>query len=56
MIQLEPSQNIIPMLGCKLLAACELLSTRKWTDAEIIDDLSFIKEELSRNVASLTYF
>ncbi|KAL2912179.1 H(+)-transporting V1 sector ATPase subunit H [Polyrhizophydium stewartii] len=51
-----PEANIIPMLGNKILALCETLATRKYTDTEINDDLTTIIEELARHVASLTTF
>eukprot|EP00842_Homolaphlyctis_polyrhiza_P003143 jgi/Hompol1/382/HPOL_000240-RA len=51
-----PTQNIIPMLGNKILALSETLATRKYSDTEINEDLTFIVEELSRNIASLTTF
>ncbi|KAJ3342660.1 H(+)-transporting V1 sector ATPase subunit H [Gonapodya sp. JEL0774] len=49
-----PDENIIPMLGAKLLPFVETLQGRKWTDAEIIEDLEYLKDMLSHNVASLT--
>ncbi|KAJ3200019.1 H(+)-transporting V1 sector ATPase subunit H [Entophlyctis luteolus] len=56
MLILAPQENIIPMLGNKLLNLCETLSSRKWTDSEITDDLSYIKEELAKNINSLSTF
>ncbi|KAJ3203045.1 H(+)-transporting V1 sector ATPase subunit H, partial [Entophlyctis luteolus] len=56
MLILAPQENIIPMLGNKLLNLCETLSARKWTDTEITDDLSYIKEELAKNINSLSTF
>ncbi|KAI9342750.1 armadillo-type protein [Zopfochytrium polystomum] len=48
--------NLVAMLGNKLLALCETLSARKWTDSEISEDLEFIKAELGRSVQNLTTF
>ncbi|KAI9311755.1 armadillo-type protein [Obelidium mucronatum] len=56
MLTLAPQENIIPMLGNKLLQLCETLSTRKWSDSEITDDLTLIKEELAKNINSLSTF
>lgn len=50
-----PEATIIPMLGHKLLQDVEILSVRKWSDGEIIDDLMFLREELGKHVASLSY-
>ncbi|KXS19260.1 ARM repeat-containing protein [Gonapodya prolifera JEL478] len=49
-----PDDNIIPMLGAKLLPFVETLQGRKWTDAEIVEDLEYLKDVLSHNVANLT--
>ncbi|KAJ3011740.1 UNVERIFIED_CONTAM: H(+)-transporting V1 sector ATPase subunit H [Siphonaria sp. JEL0065] len=56
MLILAPQENIIPMLGNKLLQLCETLSARKWSDTEITDDLTYIKEELAKNINSLSTF
>lgn len=55
MILKAPSENIIPMLGNKLLPVIEMLSIRKWSDSDIADDLTFIRDELSKRVADLSY-
>ncbi|KAJ3258864.1 H(+)-transporting V1 sector ATPase subunit H [Boothiomyces macroporosus] len=51
-----PTENIIPMLGHKLLGVIETLSVRKWSDPEITEDLMYVREELSHHVASLSTF
>ncbi|KAJ3138179.1 H(+)-transporting V1 sector ATPase subunit H [Physocladia obscura] len=56
MINLAPQENIIPMLGNKLLNLSETLAARKWTDTEITEDLEYIKEELAKNINSLSTF
>ncbi|ORY30448.1 ARM repeat-containing protein [Rhizoclosmatium globosum] len=56
MLTLAPQENIIPMLGNKLLQLTETLSARKWSDTEIAEDLTFIKEELAKNINSLSTF
>jgi V-type H+-transporting ATPase subunit H len=55
MILKAPQENIIPMLGNKLLPVIEMLSVRKWSDTDISDDLTFIRDELSKRVADLSY-
>ncbi|KAI8928767.1 armadillo-type protein [Entophlyctis helioformis] len=56
LITKAPSENIIAMLGNKILPLCETLATRKYSDTEINEDLVLIVEQLSHNVASLTTF
>ncbi|EGF76661.1 hypothetical protein BATDEDRAFT_37522 [Batrachochytrium dendrobatidis JAM81] len=56
LINKAPDENIMAMLGTKILGLCETLATRKYSDSEINDDLRFIVEELTQNVASLTTF
>jgi V-type H+-transporting ATPase subunit H len=56
MILLGPNENIIPMLGHKLLPAIEALSVRKWADGEILEDLMLLREELGRHVMNLSTF
>ncbi|KAJ2996713.1 H(+)-transporting V1 sector ATPase subunit H [Globomyces sp. JEL0801] len=56
MILKSPNEVIIPMLGYKLLPAIEVLSVRKWSDPEIAEDLTFLRDELSHHVASLSTF
>jgi V-type H+-transporting ATPase subunit H len=56
MIINAPDENIIPMLGYRLLPTIEALSVRKWADTEILDDLMFLREELGRHVQSLSTF
>ncbi|KAJ3392716.1 H(+)-transporting V1 sector ATPase subunit H [Lobulomyces angularis] len=51
-----PEENMIALLGNKALNVCEILSARKWADEEIIEDLNFLKTELSKSMASLSTF
>jgi len=48
--------NINVMLGHKLYEFIDVLSTRKWNDSEIQEDLEYLKSELEKVVASLTTF
>ncbi|KAI8911543.1 ATPase, V1 complex, subunit H [Gorgonomyces haynaldii] len=56
MITKAPKLTIIPMLGNKLFPVIEQLSVRKWSDSDIVEDLQFIRDELSHHVAELTTF
>lgn len=42
------------MLVAKLLPYVKNLSTRKWSDEEIVEDIEFLKGELTTNFESLT--
>jgi len=43
------------MLVAKLLPFVNNLSTRKWSDEDIVEDVQYLKDELSANFQSLTY-
>jgi len=51
-----PSANLPAMLVAKLLPFIKNLSTRKWSDEEIVEDIDFLKDELTKNFESLTTF
>ncbi|KAI7867746.1 armadillo-type protein [Spinellus fusiger] len=53
-IQLAPRSNLSAMLVAKVLPFTEHLSTRKWSDQEIVQDIQMIKEALEINFQSLT--
>ncbi|KAK9763387.1 H(+)-transporting V1 sector ATPase subunit H [Basidiobolus ranarum] len=55
-VEKAPEQNMAPMLVHKLLHFVESLTTRKWSDADIPQDLEYIKTELEKNFQSLTTF
>jgi V-type H+-transporting ATPase subunit H len=42
------------MLVVKLLPFVKNLSTRKWTDEDITEDIQYLKDELTANFQSLT--
>lgn len=44
------------MIGHKLYEFVDALSSRKWNDTEIQEDLEFLKTELQSIVASMTTF
>ncbi|KAJ3415272.1 H(+)-transporting V1 sector ATPase subunit H [Chytridiales sp. JEL 0842] len=56
MLTKSPQENMVPMLGNKLLTVCEVLLTRKWTDTEIAEDLELIRSELANVVVGLSTF
>jgi V-type H+-transporting ATPase subunit H len=43
-------------VGNKLYTLCDILSSRKWTDEDIIEDLKFITTELQYHIQKLTNF
>ncbi|KAI8368483.1 ATPase V1 complex subunit H [Blakeslea trispora] len=56
LVEKAPTQNLAAMLVVKLLPFSENLSTRKWSDTDILEDINFIKERLQENFQSLTTF
>ncbi|KAG8936241.1 H(+)-transporting V1 sector ATPase subunit H [Tulasnella sp. 419] len=51
-----PSANLPAMLVVKLLPFVKNLSTRKWSDEDVVEDVQFLKEELTKNFESLTTY
>ncbi|BFZ64903.1 H(+)-transporting V1 sector ATPase subunit H [Saitoella coloradoensis] len=56
LVKLAPSQTLPAMLVARLLPLTTFLSQKKWSDPEIADDLTFLKEQLESNFAELTTF
>ncbi|CDH54650.1 atpase v1 complex subunit h [Lichtheimia corymbifera JMRC:FSU:9682] len=56
LIDKAPRSNLSAMLVAKLLPFVEHLSTRKWYDQEVVDDIEFVQERLQDNFQSLTTF
>ena len=50
-----PGATMLPMIGAKTLPFLQNLSARKWTDQEIVEDIDMLKNELTKNVANLTW-
>jgi V-ATPase subunit H len=50
-----PDENLPAMVVAKLLQFIKALSARKWTDQEIVEDLSFLQDELQASFDQLTY-
>lgn len=51
-----PSANLPAMLVCQLLPYVKNLVGRKWTDEDILEDVQFLRDELTSRFQSLTYF
>ncbi|KAF1796618.1 armadillo-type protein [Mucor lusitanicus] len=56
LVEKAPAQNLAAMLVAKLLPFTENLSSRKWSDADILEDIDYIKERLQEDFQSLTTF
>ena len=51
-----PSANLPAMLVAKLLPFVKNLAGRKWSDEDIIEDITFLRTELAANFESLTTY
>ncbi|SPO39605.1 related to vacuolar ATP synthase subunit H [Pseudozyma flocculosa] len=51
-----PEANASAMLGSKLLPLSENLIARKWSDEEIEEDLSFIRDDLAHRLKGMSTF
>jgi len=51
-----PGANLPAMLVAQLLPFVKNLSTRKWTDEDILEDVGFLRDELTANFQSLTTY
>jgi V-type H+-transporting ATPase subunit H len=49
-----PAENLPAMLVAKVLPYVKSLSTRKFSDEEVIEDVKFLQDELSQKFDSLT--
>ncbi|KAF9358084.1 H(+)-transporting V1 sector ATPase subunit H [Mortierella sp. NVP85] len=56
LVENAPEANLAAMAAAKLLAFTENLSTRKWSDGDILDDVNYLKAELEENFQTLTTF
>ena len=55
LVSKAPSANLPAMLVAQLLPFVKNLSTRKWTDEDIIEDVQYLRDELNARFESLTY-
>jgi V-type H+-transporting ATPase subunit H len=53
LVEKQPESNLAAMLVAKLLPFTENLSTRKWSDNDIVEDIEYLKAELEENFHSL---
>ncbi|KAF8644143.1 hypothetical protein AX16_008670 [Volvariella volvacea WC 439] len=51
-----PAANLPAMLVAQLLPFVKNLSTRKWTDEDILEDVVFLRDELNQRFQSLTTY
>ncbi|KAJ9065428.1 H(+)-transporting V1 sector ATPase subunit H [Entomophthora muscae] len=56
LLEKAAESNISVMIGHKLYEFVDALSSRKWNDTEIQEDLEFLKTELQNIVAGMTTF
>ncbi|GJJ68369.1 V-type H+-transporting ATPase subunit H [Entomortierella parvispora] len=56
LVEKAPEENLVAMAAVKLLQFSENLSSRKWSDAEILEDVNYLKAELEKNFQTLTTF
>ncbi|OJA12032.1 hypothetical protein AZE42_02042 [Rhizopogon vesiculosus] len=56
LITKAPSANLPAMLVAQLLTFSKNLSTRKWSDEDILEDVQYVRDELERNFESLTTY
>ncbi|CAI2184745.1 3034_t:CDS:10 [Funneliformis geosporum] len=56
LVDKAPEANLPAMLVARLLNFCENLSSRKWSDNEIVEDIEFLKDQLQENFHSLSTF
>ncbi|KAJ1926668.1 H(+)-transporting V1 sector ATPase subunit H [Tieghemiomyces parasiticus] len=54
LLTLAPEENQPSMLVNKVLNLCDNLASRKWTDADIPDDVTFLRDELTERFQKLT--
>ncbi|KAI9315854.1 ATPase V1 complex subunit H [Dichotomocladium elegans] len=56
LISKAPTENLAAMLVANLLPFTESLSSRKWTDPDITEDIEYLKEHLEQKFKSLSTF
>ena len=49
-----PAENLPAMLVCQVLPFVKNLAGRKWSDEDIIEDVTFLRDELNARFQSLT--
>ncbi|KAI0670643.1 ATPase V1 complex subunit H [Trametes maxima] len=56
LVSKAPQANLPAMLVAQLLPFAKNLSSRKWTDEDIVEDIQFLRDELSARFESLTTY
>ncbi|KIK63759.1 hypothetical protein GYMLUDRAFT_450965 [Collybiopsis luxurians FD-317 M1] len=56
LVSKAPSANLPAMLVAQLLPYAKNLCGRKWTDEDIVEDVQYLRDELSANFQSLTTY
>ncbi|CDO69013.1 hypothetical protein BN946_scf184834.g20 [Trametes cinnabarina] len=56
LVSKAPQANLPAMLVAQLLPFAKNLSGRKWTDEDIVEDIQFLRDELSARFESLTTY
>ncbi|KAI0085440.1 ATPase V1 complex subunit H [Irpex rosettiformis] len=56
LVSKAPSANLPAMLVAQLLPFVKNLSTRKWTDEDIVEDVQYLRDELTARFDSLTTY
>lgn len=54
LLTIAPEQNVPAMIAANLLNLVNSLSTRKWSDDDLIEDLKYLKDELWERQQGLT--
>jgi V-type H+-transporting ATPase subunit H len=54
MLMYASEPNTLPMVGCKVMKLCDQLSTRKWSDEDIKEDINYLQTELAKIIQRLT--
>ncbi|PWN49897.1 ARM repeat-containing protein [Violaceomyces palustris] len=56
LLEKAPEANASALLGAKALTLCQNLSTRKWSDEEIEEDIQLVKEKLAHKLEGMTSY
>jgi V-type H+-transporting ATPase subunit H len=54
LLLIAPEVNVPSMIAAKLLTLVTSLSTRKWSDDDVIEDIGLLKSELKDRLEGLT--
>jgi len=54
LLLVAPDVNVPSMIAAKLLTLVTSLSSRKWSDDDLIEDIDYLKVELKQRLEGLT--